>query len=103
MEVNSTRVELVEFLDKLSQKCGHFFEKMQPAARTRLRSHTCGLRRKKEAEVNSASFHYFIFFHRLRAVKLCETGSFALRAKIARGLVQGSFAHMAGKIRFRGC
>ena len=59
--------------------------------------------KKKEAEVNSASFHYFIFFHRLRAVKLCETGSFALRAKIARGLVQGSFAHMAGKIRFREC
>ena len=26
-----------------SQKCKHFFEGMQAAARTRFRSHTCGL------------------------------------------------------------
>ena len=41
--------KLVGKLDKLSQKCRHFFEKIQPAARTHrpplaANSHTCGLR-----------------------------------------------------------
>ena len=36
-------MQRVEKLRHASQKCKHFFEGMQAAARTRFRSHTCGL------------------------------------------------------------
>ncbi|MCC2259754.1 hypothetical protein AAAT94_00450, partial [Intestinimonas aquisgranensis] len=37
--------EPVDFVDRLSQKCKHFFEGMQPAASHSLRSHACRLKR----------------------------------------------------------
>ena len=68
----------VEVFRHASQKCLHFFEGMQAAACTRLRSHTCGLS-CVFSDVHAAGKNDFTSFHRLLTVELCE----ALTPKIA--------------------
>ena len=54
-----------------SQKCKHFFEGMQAAARTRFRSHTCGLG-SVFSDVHAAGKHDLTLSRRLRTAELCE-------------------------------
>ena len=61
----------VERLRHVSQKCRHFFEGMQAAARTRFRSHTCGLG-SVFSDVHAAGKHDLTLFRRLRTAELCE-------------------------------
>ena len=61
----------VEKLRHASQKCKHFFEGMQAAARTRFRSHTCGLG-SVFSDVHAAGKHDLTLFRRLRTAELCE-------------------------------
>ena len=64
-------VQRVEKLRHASQKCRHFFEGMQAAARTRFRSHTCGLG-SVFSDVHAAGKHDLTLFRRLRTAELCE-------------------------------
>ena len=65
----SSPPQRVEKLRHASQKCKHFFEGMQAAARTRFRSHTCGLG-SVFSDVHAAGKHDLTLFRRLRTAEL---------------------------------
>ena len=57
--------------DTLLKNAGIFSRGMQAAARTRFRSHTCGLR-SVFSDVHAAGKHDSTLFRRLRTAELCE-------------------------------
>ena len=64
-------VSVSKNFDTLLEKCKHFFEGMQASARTRFRSHTCGLG-SVFSDVHAAGKHDLTLFRRLRTAELCK-------------------------------